>query len=378
MKRLFLLLMIVFTASVLTLSCCDYQKEMKIKQQDYQVGSVVLLNAFISIRIDKTIANEVLNQINMSIEKGLDEIFYLKELWLDEPQVKVSLFNNAPLLKKRLEDYFSTRSKGNDLLDFIKTSNWVIYWPYSENWDGYSLPVITPVPENIKQNWNYGYRITFDDKGNQMVEQVYVDDDFAFDNPVWIIKEGFDYNNLPNFNQGESIKNGISFLSPNTKTGLDTINIWTFHQAQVTKQYDSLFEGASNFKLTVTYPVQEGSVNANSIHLFSFLRSQIRKKQWKTLDLLLNSDWTEQQISNGLHIVETDGGVEEEQIMVTKYKLLGIEYEVTNRVKYQNEDDFIDCQVFARTYIRSPLGRGIQNCDGGGFKYKTDWTEYTY
>lgn len=367
------------TIVILTLSCSDIQTD-KEKKQEEPLNSVDVFNAFTSIKIDSTVTKEVFSLVNQSIKKGLDENFYLKELWLKEPAVKVSSANGAPHLKNRLEQFFSktVATKSCNLVDLMENSNWVIYWPYSENWDGKTLPIITPVPEDIKQEWNYGYKISYSDTGTQIIEQVYVDDDFAYENPVWIIKEGFDYNNLPNFNQGETSKNGLTFVMPYTKSGSDTIHVWTFHRAQVTKQYDSLFEGSSNFKLTITYPIQEGSVNANTIHTFAFLRREIRNNEWKTLNLLLNSDWTEEQISNGLHIVETDGGVEMEQTMVTKYKLFGVEYEITNKVKYQDDDDFIDSQVYARTYVFSPLGRSTQNCDSGGFKYVMDWSEYIY
>lgn len=380
MKQTLLFVMSLLSMIILPVSCSDVQIEQERTKQEELINKSEMLDAITSIKIDETIANEVFNLVCLSIEKGLDENLYLRELWEDEPLVKVSSANGAPVLKSRLSQFFAQeiKTKGNDIIEIMNNSNWVIYWPYSENWDGKTMPVITPVPDNIKQEWNYGYRIKYDESGKQRIEQVYVDDDFAYENPVWIIKEGFDYDALPNFNQGETTKNGLTYLMPKTKTGTDTIHIWTFHRAQVTKQYDSLFEGASNFKLTITYPIQEGSVNANTIHTFAFLRSEIRKKEWKTLNLLLNSDWTEEQISNGLHIVETDGGVEMERTMVTKYKLFGVEYEITNKVKYQDDDDFIDSQVYARTYVFSPLGRSTQNCDGGGFKYVMDWSEYVY
>lgn len=224
MKHFYLFVMTIAAMAILGISCSDIQDETK-KQQNEAIGAADFLDAFTSIQIDATLAAEVLGMVNHSIEKGLDENLYLRELWLSEPQVKVSSANGAPLLKSKLEQYFSKliATKSNDIIDFVKKSNCVIYWPYSENWDGKTLPVITSAPKDEKQEWNYGYRITYNAQGDRHFEQVIVDDDFAYANPVWIIKDGFDYNDLPNFNKGETTKNGLTFVTPNTKAGTNTI-----------------------------------------------------------------------------------------------------------------------------------------------------------
>ena len=68
-----------------------------------------------------------------------------------------------------------------------------IYWPYSENWDGESLPVITFDPGDGLDT-NIGWRLT---PAGSLAEEVTVDETMARNGCVWVINSNEDSELLP-------------------------------------------------------------------------------------------------------------------------------------------------------------------------------------
>ena len=130
-----------------------------------------------------SVCEDVHQIIQNSIEAGLGESCYLKEvisdsvkMWIPESNQTKNFFNN--LLK------FSYTGQSNDsiyitpdILDKVQ-----IYWPYSENWDGETMPVITWYGERANSMTNFAY--LYD---NGQIRRLRVDDAYAEQHPVWII-----------------------------------------------------------------------------------------------------------------------------------------------------------------------------------------------
>ena len=378
MKRFFFVTIVVILATLLNQSCVESNTILEKDQAIPDLDKKTMLDAFTSVIIDTDVMAEVLTMVNNSIEKGLDENLYLRELWMNEPAVKVASSKCAPILKMRLEQFFSnlpsTKSSFNQ--DVMAGTDWVIYWPYSEFWDGKTLPVITTVPSEKDQEWNYGYRRVFDEKGEMTLEQVYVDDDFAFNNPVWIIKQEteLNYENLPNFNMGEVKSGSITYCLPVTKTAPDTAHVWTMVRAQVTKQYDTIFQGSSNLKIIISYPPYTGNSATTAEYYVDFTRSEIRQQRFKNLGLMLNSDWNYREISNGMTVVETDGGTTIPISIIlevdddTCVPYIGPQ-EIELEIYIEDEDDLIMNFPYKRVYVRSYAGSSVQSFDDGGFNF---------
>lgn len=391
MKRLFF----YFTAIFTILSCAKEENElndfapMSINSellandpihvsehslQHYSSCDSFVYKAFQSIQLNQTIVEEVAEMVSKSLHNGFDECFFLREMYEKPSNVKISIPNGVPALKKGLENYFASNPEhiNRNGEDYLSHSNLVIYWPYYDMWDGKTLPTITFMPDNCEKEWNYGYKASVTTNNNVVKEIVIVDEEYAQNNPVWIIKESeFNYESLPNFNIGEYEKNGVFFSVPETKSYPDTIHIWKMASAQVTKQYDSFFQGSSNLAITVTYPVFTGVVNDYSLIYTAFTRSEIRQRIMKPVNLMLNTDWIPQELSNGLFVVETDGGETETDSITTQFKdpETGLEFDYTTSISYKDEDDKIGKIVYKRSYVFSSQGQTLQSMDDGGFNF---------
>ena len=86
---------------------------------------------------------------NMKV--GMDEQFLFNEMLYPKD-------NKGPLsddggFGKRFKEAISSSKSGSNLESFILSENVQIYWPYSEEWDGISEPVITFDPiEDADEN----------------------------------------------------------------------------------------------------------------------------------------------------------------------------------------------------------------------------------
>ena len=78
-----------------------------------------------------------------------------------------------------------------EFLGALMESDIQIYWPFSEAWDGETMPVITFDPEDGSEV-NVGYRLMVDDDGLRKVEEVVVDEVMAADVPVWVVNRNSD------------------------------------------------------------------------------------------------------------------------------------------------------------------------------------------
>ena len=343
---------------------------------------------FTNMSIDNALCVEVHDAVTRAIEYGLDEDLFIRELWMDESSIKVKSPEKQSVLKSRIDEQFSKCiTKSMDAEEYYSNSDIVIYWPYSDNWDGVSMPTIVSAPDDPNQDWNYGYKYIKDNCGSVKVDTVVVNDDYAYENPVWVINHcDYDYNDLPFFNQGvNSIDNrvfiggkNVSSSSTETKSG-DSINIWYFRRMQCRHQYDSIFNGGSNFKATVTYLPANGKVGGNTIFHITFTRKQIRKHTIKTVDALMNTDWTEDEISNHLFMIETDNyGTEISTTVSAKYKdESGDEMTYSNTIKYTTADTEVVSQEYKRTYAFSSLGQSEQIMDRGYISYWMEVVNYT-
>lgn len=145
---------------------------------------------------------EVHQAVSSSSDNGYDEEYTMKNLFEspgsgvgDDEDVK-SMRTKAfarPLRDLIWEYVCPTRSagSGDDYLQRLMNSDVQIYWPYSERWDGETMPVITFDPENGAEA-NIGYRIVETPDGGRTCEVVEVDEEMAENVPVWVVNRNDD------------------------------------------------------------------------------------------------------------------------------------------------------------------------------------------
>ena len=132
---------------------------------------------------------EVADAVSASVGNGYDEEYTMKNLFespgagIGEDLTKGSVSYAEPLrdlIRSAAENRYRTKggSSAEDFISMLSSSDIQIYWPYSELWDGETLPVITSDPMDDALR-NVGY--TLDGR------EVVVDEEMAMRRPVWVI-----------------------------------------------------------------------------------------------------------------------------------------------------------------------------------------------
>lgn len=242
------------------------------------LSSIASILSHISINND--ICKEVHEAVSSATDNGLDESYYFQEI-LKEGNNKIATRSGNPSsLGTLIKNYFAnpiTRSADADAinLDLLAKSDIQIYWPYSEDWDGKTLPAITYAPEDEDQEWNYAYK-----KNGDKIDTIIVNEEYMEKNPVWIInKSDISYEDLPNFSLKQNVKNNVLFLSKtNENKNIDNLPyitratgepVYTVYLGQfmAEKQYDKIWSGGSEFA------IQMGAIENMQIESIEQLKS---------------------------------------------------------------------------------------------------------
>lgn len=159
-----------------------------------------LARAITALNLDQVICQEVHDAVSKSVECGLDEVYYLKEAIGGGTKIcsetrftrfiydKLSRFNDNNAVKY-INEYW-TNTSDQDRLQ--------IYWPYSENWDGVTTPIVACQYQ--------GYVIA---ENGQIIEGITFVEEYAKTHPVWIINlSPVNYSELPDFGKCNYVKEG--------------------------------------------------------------------------------------------------------------------------------------------------------------------------
>jgi hypothetical protein len=228
---------------------------------------------FAMLPLESSHLEEVFDAVSSSSENGYDEEYTMKNLFecpgsgVGDELTRSSKTYAMPL-RDMIEEYMcsgrftkaTTDTEVDDYLQSLMESDVQIYWPFSEDWDGMSLPIITFDPEDGSEV-NYGYRLTVSDDGFRRVEEVLVDEEMACKEPVWIVNRNSDagYTSLemlrredPDWGEG----GGNIIVRPRecvqTKSG-EGYKTLVLRDFKMNRNFDSWFAGASEFfVLTIT------------------------------------------------------------------------------------------------------------------------------
>lgn len=265
------------------------------------------------------------------------------------------------LLEEYLERSYATRAAGapasvSEYLSALTQSDLQIYWPYSEDWDGRSLPVVTFDPGG-NMTANIGYEMHPDGS----VKEVVVNEETAMKRPVWVINRNDDsgYKTIemlrredPDWGSG-----GTVVVRKDTKSS-DNTKTLILKEFEMSRNYDSWFAGASEFF------VKAGSVedfNASTeaeMRLYSptitdFMvvvkRSQVGQKI--PFQAVLVSEWTENLQSLAFLVTEDDGGSVTSWKCTAKVTIKSKTYGFDMELPYRSRDDIVWRGQLTRKYI---------------------------
>ncbi len=258
---------------------------------------------------------EVHGAVSSSSGNGYDEEYMMRDL-ISSPGAGVgddavtrtrSAGRYSRPLRSLLEDYLaeklSTRAGGvQEALDALQDSEMQIYWPYSEDWDGTQLPIVTYDPGYGTER-NVGYVVG---SGGEVLDSVLVDEHVAEERPVWVINRNDDSAFTP--------MEMYASAKAETRAGDEGKTLY-MKDFTMLRNYDSWFAGASEFFIkcgaaTGFKPSSDEDIKKYSPSLTDLMvvvkRSQAGRKI--PYDAVLVSGFTEDLDKLAFLVTEDDGG----------------------------------------------------------------------
>lgn len=375
-----------FLAIAIMFGSCDKENPSFMSQSDQLVEETAntkpleertdlsaIASMLSNISINKDVCQEVHNAVNNAMYNGLEESYYFQEI-LGKSNKVTTRSGSISLLGALIKDYSSsTRSADADAvnLDLLAESDVQIYWPYSEDWDGETLPVITYAPENEDQEWNYAYR-----KNGDKIDTIIVNEEYMEKNPVWIVNNSdIAYEELPNFSQKQYTKNNVLFLSEasvNTKANKPSIStksvgepVYTVYLGRFMseKQYDKIWNGGSEFVIqmgAIEHMVIESIEQLTSTNpritvvKVSRSRRDIRKRRWAIMkSAVLSSDWQPNENNVAFMIHEEDLGGKKYWDPELSVNIGAKSFGFKAKIPYGNGDDLIYQNIYDRPFVFS-------------------------
>lgn len=252
----------------------------------------------------------------------------------------------------------------------LSASDVQIYWPYSEQWDGTTAPVITFDPES-ETDVNTGYAVNADGSLTELV----VDEEMALQRPVWVVNrnDDGDFTSLemlrrqdPSWGQGGEIVVGgtgagtrVGAVVPKARSGDDgTLRTLVVKTLKAKRNYDSWFAGGSEFFVRCS-AVEDFTASTEEEMLqyqpsiTDFVVNVKRSEVGKELpfNAILVSNWTGQLESVAFMITEDDGGTKTSWKCSAKVTIKSKSYGFEIELPMNSRDDIVWRGQLASSYI---------------------------
>ena len=331
--------------------------------------------------ISRNQMDEVHNAVSSSSGNGYDEEYTMANLFalpgsgVGDKAVRSGMIYENPMrdliagaVKNLLEDGSKTRADNNELnvlrtldrigadafLDALARSDMQIYWPFSEDWDGEQIPVMTFDPEDGSET-NIGYRLVKDDDGFRHLEEVVVDEEMAKKCPVWVINRNDDagYTSLrrqdPDWREGGGniIVKPVS-SSEKTKASEGKVRSLLLKDFTMKRNYDTWFAGASEFFVKMGSVEDFTASTEAELRLYSpsitdFMIVVKRGQEGKTLpfNAILVSELTDQLTHCAMMITEDDGGTITKWDCTAFVRIASKSYGIEISLPFNSRDDIV-------------------------------------
>jgi len=383
MKRL-----ILFACATTALCCASCSKEGGSSADDnssaYSYGSFTLKDVAVmmsALPLQNDQLCEVYDAVNSSSGNGYDEEYMMRDLLEcpgagvgDDVSTKASSSYSTPL-KDLISDYLaakhpSTKASGADVqayLDELASSEMQIYWPYSENWDGETFPIITYDP-GYGATSNVGYEVSYTDDGLKVVDSVYVDENVAASRPVWVINRNDDSGFTP-LEMYVSTKSTPAIAAKDEDEEDDEdeeyrdLYMKTF---TMLRNYDSWFAGGSEFFVKCGAVSGFKASKEEDIKLYTptvtdlminVKRSEVGKEL--KYDAVLVTDFSSALDKLAFLVIEDDGGTHTFWKCSTTVKYKGKAYGFDIEIPLNSKDDIVwRGQLSASYFTKSPIVTG--------------------
>ena len=338
-----------------------------------------LAQIFSSLPLEAEHLDEVHTAVTASLGNGYDEEYTMADLFTspgagvgERSAATKSVAERWPRpLRTLLEDYlehsYATRAgdapaSASEYIAALTQSNLQIYWPYSEDWDGHTLPVITFDPGG-EMTANIGYEMRADGS----VKEVVVNEQMAMDRPVWVINRNDDsgYKTIemlrredPDWGSG-----GTVIVRKETKSAGSDTRTLVLEELELMKNKDCWFAGGNeivfkaggveNFTASTEAEMRLYSPSITDF-MISLKRSQVRQKI--PVRAVLISEWTEDLQSLAFLVTEDDGGTKTTWKCTAKVTIKSKSYGFDIEIPLNSRDDIIWRGQLTRNYLEKNNG----------------------
>ena len=245
----------------------------------------------------------------------------------------------------------------------LAASDVQIYWPYSDRWDGTTLPVVTYDPGEGATR-NEGFALQEDGS----VKKLTVDENTPLERPVWVVNRNDDaqYKSLellrredPSWGSGGE----ILVKAPAEEPGKTLIlRSFTAH-----RQFDSWFAGGSEFFIKMGAVEKfKASTEAEmrlyepAITDFMVVVRRSQMGQEIPFNAVLVSEWTKQLTSCGLCVVEDDGGTRTSWKCNAMVKVNSKSYGIELDIPLSSRDDIVWRGALTRSFLDRNSGSPVR------------------
>lgn len=324
--------------------------------------------------MDREHLAEVHDAVSSSSGNGYDEEYMMSDL-LESPGSGVgddrrgtrSSSYGRPL-RDLLTDYLSarmsTKSGAADVqeyLDGLSASDIQIYWPYSEDWDGESFPIVTFDP-GLGAESNYGYELHRSGDRLEVAGTVIVTEEIAKERPVWVINRNSDSAFTPLELFEPSQEEAAASSGDEASKG----RVLLLRSFKALKNFDSWFGGASEFFIKCgavngfrASTDEELKLYTHSVTDFLLVVKRSQVGYTIPLNTVLLTDFTPQMEKIALAIMEDDGGESKSWKCEAVVKYKSRSYGFTVDIPYRDKDDIVWRGQLSSEYLSS--GRFVKD-----------------
>lgn len=310
----------------------------------FDLSSLARMFAALPIGLDQM--EEVKDAASASIGNGYDEEYTMKQL-IEAPGCGVGdnptkAGNYTRPLRDMIAEYIATETKAGakdveEYLNALSQSDLQLYWPYSEDWDGEELPIITFDP-GYGSDYNYGYKLGRDSNGFSVVDSVYVDEQIAREHPVWVINTNDDAGFTP-------LDLYTDDAQSSTKSGPRKLFLRSF---TMLRHYDSWFRGGSEFfvkcgAVNGFHATTEAEMRLYYPSVTDFMVVVKRKQLGEEVPYngIIMTDFTNQLENLAFLITEDDGGTQTSWKCSATVKVKSKSYGFECDIPYNEKDDIV-------------------------------------
>ena len=332
--------------------------------------------------LDEEHLQEVAMAVKSSVSNGYDEEYTMANVIsspgsgvgddiIGKKSVSMSDRPLSDLIREHLSDTLP-----KEYMRMLADSDIQIYWPYAENWDGKTLPVITFDPEN-DCGTNFGYELKKTHAGVRSAGVVVVDEQMAKERPVWVINRNKD----DSFMTVDMIKKlypelitpgGEVTVIPSAKSSMlnksgVSVKTMVLRDFTMHRNYDSWFAGASEFFVKCGavedfLAATEAEMKLYSPAITDFVivvkRSQVGKPQ--PFNAILVSQWTSQLSEAAFMITEDDGGTRTSWKCTALVRVASKSYGIELDIPYRSQDDIVWRGKLSRPYLEATGGKAAR------------------